>query len=263
MRNECDVVIDYFNDQLNEDEKKAFEAHLENCKDCQEELEELRLLTGDLPFAAEPVDPPEGMKERVLTSVFSESTEESDDEAPVTKPAETPVVPMSKQTASKSKRNSWVMRGLAAALLLSLAGNIYALVNEQDIAEQPEDPEEVTPPEEDEGTDQVAERVQLQGESSASATAAMINRDNGGILTLQAEQLEQLDGEEVYQVWLLEGETPHRAGSFISNENGDGAVAYSMEGLPEGIDWDAVAITKEPDANSETPQGNILLSAEL
>ncbi|MGI8316432.1 anti-sigma factor [Halobacillus mangrovi] len=268
MRNECDLLMDYFNDQLSEKEKNEFEKHLETCADCRDELEELQMLTADLPFASDPVDPPEDMKDRVLGNVFSEESPtatlgEKDKTSSENKPNS--IVDFDKKKQEKEedsvrKKPVWLIRVLVAALVLSIAGNLYALVIDNEEAT----PEPAPPDAPEDGTDQVMKRVQLQGQGiDATASAALIQQKTGDILTLQAEQLDQLEGNEVYQVWLIQGEKPYRAGTFVANENGEGAVSYSLDKLPEDTNWDAVAISKEPDATSKTPQGEVILSSEL
>ncbi|MFD1019189.1 anti-sigma factor [Thalassobacillus hwangdonensis] len=256
MYKECEKVIDYFNNQLDEKERENFEEHLKSCPDCQEELEELRALTEDLPYSADPVEPPSGMKDRVLGEVFAadDKTEEPE------KKRET-VVPLSdnrtsteenaRQVPQKKSKVPLGMLTLAAALVASLIGNVYFISNDEPTVTAPE-----------ESTDQVLERVQLQGETEASASAAVINQNDERVLVVQADNLQPLEGDEVYQVWLLKGETPYRAGTFKSNEQGEGAVAFSMEMLEES-EWDAIAVSKEPDASSQTPQGDVLMVSEL
>ncbi len=274
MRNECEKVIDYFNNQLTENEQNEFEKHLETCGECREELAELRALTEDLAFASEPVNPPEGMKDRVLGAVFAEESNDTNEEESdysddhhnssvvAFEPKKDKDTSEHEELSQKNKK-PWLMRGLAAALILSIAGNLYAVMNEQESASQ----EPVEQPEPDKeptiSTDEITTKVQLQGGTDARATASLIQQEDGNLLTLQAEALEQLEGEEVYQVWLMEGKKPYRAGTFVANENGEGAVAYAMEQLPEGTNWDAVAISREPDATSQTPQGKVILQAEL
>ncbi|WP_163528295.1 anti-sigma factor [Halobacillus ihumii] len=269
MRNECEKVIDYFNNQLTENEQNEFEKHLETCGECREELAELRALTEDLAFASEPVNPPEGMKDRVLGAVFAEESNDTNEEESdysedhhnssvvAFEPKKDKDTSEHEELSQKNKK-PWLMRGLAAALILSIAGNLYAVMNEQESATQPEPDKDPTI-----STDEITTKVQLQGETDARATASLIQQEDGNLLTLQADALEQLEGEEVYQVWLIEGKKPYRAGTFVANENGEGAVAYAMEQLPEGTNWDAVAISREPDATSQTPQGKVILQAEL
>ncbi|UOQ44440.1 anti-sigma factor [Halobacillus salinarum] len=262
MRNECDKIIDYFNDQLTEEEKKEFERHLENCEECQAELEELTMLTDDLPFASEPVDPPKDMKDRVLEAVFAEEQLDSEESSDLEAPDKTIVDLDSHNEESREPGKAhptphpWIIRGLVAALTLSLLGNVVTLLNQDETTEQGQQQQDIT--------DEVAERVQLKGTSvQANATAALIQQDNKNLLTLQAEGLDQLQGSEVYQVWLIKGEKPYRAGTFVANQDGEGAVAYSLEDLPEDVDWDSVAISREPDATSETPQGEVIMSSNL
>ena len=81
-------------------------------------------------------------------------------------------------------------------------------------------------------------------------------------LVVQVNDVEKTEGDQVYQVWLLEGDKPFRAGYFTPNQDGKGEVAYEVEYEGEH-DWDAVAITLEPDHTSETPKGKIVLSSGL
>jgi len=74
MSNHCDHLIDYFNGQLSDEEKRSFEEHLTTCGDCREELRELQELTDDLGFSAEPIEPPSALKQQVLEAAFNERT---------------------------------------------------------------------------------------------------------------------------------------------------------------------------------------------
>ncbi|UJF26601.1 zf-HC2 domain-containing protein [Planococcus sp. 107-1] len=71
----CDHVIDYLNGTLSKEEQLEFEQHLKTCTDCQEIIE----MTGDLPYLADPVDPPAGMKARILSTVFEEEQKKSEE----------------------------------------------------------------------------------------------------------------------------------------------------------------------------------------
>ncbi|WP_236561052.1 anti-sigma factor [Pontibacillus sp. HMF3514] len=264
MRNNCDLLIDYFNGQLTKEEEEAFEQHLETCSDCKEELAELREMTEDLPFASEPVEPTEGMKNRVLSGVFGE--ENTEDELQESSSTTHSAAPSYRKEESENELASrytrkqprgikpWMVTTLAAALMLSLIGNMYAFLQE---------PETTKPDPEEESIDQVVRRVTLQGKTSGKATASIIKQNENQILSVDAQNLQQLEGEEVYQVWLLEGETPYRAGSFVANQNGEGAVSFSMDQLPNDKTWDMIAISKEPDATSKKPRGNIVLSTKF
>lgn len=266
MHNNCDLLIDYFNDQLSKEEKEAFEQHLETCSDCREELAELREMTEELPFASEPVEPAEGMKKRILSGVFGEENTEdqvqessSTDSTHSTVPSyheEDPGNELASRYTRKQSRafKPWMVTTLAAALLLSLVGNMYAFLQGSETTQ---------PTTEQESINQVINRVTLQGKVSGQATASIIKQNENQILSVDAQNLQQLEGDKVYQVWLLDGKTPYRAGSFVANQNGEGAVTFSMDQLPKDKSWDMIAISKEPDATSKKPRGNILLTSKF
>ncbi|WP_027965000.1 anti-sigma factor [Halalkalibacillus halophilus] len=276
---QCELLIDYFNQELSESEKQAFEAHLETCDECKEELAELNALNETLPFASEPVDPPEGMKERILANVLAEETPTKEE----TDSNDEKVVPYTKEP---KRKRSWILPSIAAVLILSLLGNAYFLFGtvddvaeedpgeEEPIEEDPpeEDPSEEDPVEEDpaeedppgELTDRVTHSVTLNATEymNAAGQASILENELGRSLLIQAENLESLEGDEAYQVWLLEGEEPYRAGTFVPDEEGRGAVSFSLDDL-EDVDYDTVAITLEPSPDNEQPEGEILLVSEL
>ena len=237
MNNEnCDLLVDYLNGTLSEQETREFEEHLKTCGECREIID----ATGELPYLADPVEPPAEMKSRILANVFEEQQAAP---APAAKQA---VAPRKKRTAKRS----WWTPLIAAVLLLSLLGNAYALMMLSDREEEPE-------------IQTAFQSVDLQsGEAfGGSATAAIIKEENSLDLVVQADQLEELEGSEVYQVWLLKEGQPIPAGSFTPNENGEGAAHYSLEENTE--EWDTIAITKEPEAGNELPEGEIVLSSEI
>ncbi|MCA0170938.1 anti-sigma factor [Bacillus sp. RAR_GA_16] len=253
MKVNCEQLLDYFNGTLSNEEKERFEAHLVSCEECREELKELEELTGDLPYLSIPEEPPAGMKERVLASVF-----ESDTDTPSHSTNEESTVEHTKnvttlKTERKLKQRKWIAPALAAALFLSLTGNVYNLVTEGD--GETAQPEEIS---------SLIKAVQLQpSEAEASGgSAALMSEDGKMNLVVQVNDVEKTEGDQVYQVWLLEGDKPYRAGYFTPNQDGKGEVAYEVEYEGEH-DWDAVAITLEPDHTSETPKGKIVLSSGL
>lgn len=251
MKATCEQLLDYFNRTVTEDEKVQFEAHLESCEECREELKELEELTGDLPYLSIPEEPPAGMKERVLASVFEDDREETNmnhteknDSAKQNKVTDL-------QSERRSRQRKWVAPALAAALFLSLAGNVYNYMNESN----PEQTEEIA---------SLIKAVQLQpSEAEASGGSAALMNENGQMnLVVQVNDVADVDGDQVYQVWLLEGDTPYRAGSFTPNQQGNGEVMYQVD-YEGDHKWDAVAITLEPDDTSETPKGKVVLSSGL
>ncbi|MDQ0219724.1 hypothetical protein ELQ35_19515 [Peribacillus cavernae] len=245
--NQCDLLVDYFNGQLDDISHRKFEQHLLECEDCRKELTELRMLTENLPFASEPVDPPSDMKDRILANVFQEKQEMVETEIPEQKPAYRP---------ESERKNRWLKPLLAASLFLSLVGNAYALLskdNENDTVQE----SKVT-------IDKFEKTVSLQPSKNqqVNGTAMLINKDGKTELVVQADNLKNVTGSQVYQVWLLEKGKPYRAGTFVPGSEGQGAVTYGIN-HPGEHQWDTVAITLEPSNDSKTPKGEILLSSAL
>lgn len=271
----CDQVIDYFNDQLSDKETKAFEEHVRNCESCQEELEELRQLTDDLPFISEPVQPREGMKERVLSNVFADDEEEQQRDA-------NPISSINKKddevVVKRKRRVSPIIYGsLAAALLLSLIGNGYLwneqqnlsqdkqqLIMERDIIES----DYLALLEEDEEGGGIAD-VLLTSTLAATADdgaqgqgTATIIAENGNVdLVIQVADMPKATGTEVFQAWIIDEETPHPAGNFNIDENGNGAVTFRISDM-EDFQIDQIAITLEPQPNNKQPEGQLMLASQ-
>ncbi len=246
----CDQLLDYYNGILSEEEKAAFEAHLKECPDCQEELAEWQELTTDLPYLSDEIEPPNGMKQRILTNVFeNDQTIEKEE-------TYRPVAPVTDIDAVRSetprKKNGWLTGLLAAGLLLSLGTNAYLFAenekNEQVIEEQ---------------MSKTYKSVQLASEQSDSAgIASMVQKDEKMNLVVQTHNMTQVQGKEVYQVWLIEGDKKYRAGTFIPDENGNGAVVFPVT-YPGKHKWDAVAISHEPTKDSKQPKGTIVMASNL
>lgn len=243
----CDVTIDYFNGQLTTEEQEAFERHLESCADCQQELAEWQALSEDLPYVSELMEPPVGMKERVLGSILGEDSPAK----PVVTP--TPVIPMESKKPRKRSTSRWLPL-VAAALVLSLVGNAYLGWMVQD--------QQQTLVTQSETVDQLVALVNLQPlEGDSTGTASIVRNGDTIQVVVQASSLPELSNEEVYQVWLIDEEGPDRAGTFTSTGT-DGAVVYT---LPAGQDfsWDQIAVSHEPNKDSETPLGQVLMASAI
>lgn len=235
MTHQCDHLLDYYNNHLNEFDKEAFETHLKSCSDCREALNELRQLNEFLPYASEPIVPPEGLEERVFAAIEKN---------------ENTVTPFRKE----KPRKRWILPSVAAVLALSLLGNAYMFTQ---IQKEEEIVEQAT-------IDQVTQYVELAAvKGNAKGTASIIKQGGQSSLVVQASQLQDLSQEEVYQVWLIKDEKPQRAGTFVTGQDGKGSAVFKLNKEFAKEDWDTVAITLEPDANSQLPQGDIILASEI
>ncbi|WP_416148694.1 anti-sigma factor domain-containing protein [Salipaludibacillus sp. HK11] len=275
-KRKCDQIIDYFNDQLSNEEAKTFEEHVQSCESCQEELDELRELTDDLPFISEPVEPPNGMKERVLSNVFADEKENETLETirmtPSNKKDDEIVVNRRKGISP------FVSGSIAAALLLSLIGNGYLWNEQQNLSQNKQELmmerdmiesdyfallEEAE--EESGGVSDVLLTSNLsatEDEGAQGEGVATIIAENGNVdLVIQVEDMPGVTGTEVFQAWIIEGETPHPAGNFNIDENGNGAVTFRISDM-EDFQIDQIAITLEPQPANEQPEGQVVLASQ-
>lgn len=241
----CDNLVDYFNRALTEMEKEQFETHLKTCSECQAELNELIELIGDLPYLSEPVTPPSGMKKRILENVYESSEPQEIQQAVTERPNRPETI-----TAIQQKK-SWWTPVLAAALLLSLLGNGYTFMKLND---------EQTEKEAAKAVNSVSLKPSETFTGSGQASIYTYEKEINVIV--QADQLKALQGDQVYQVWLIKDGKPIPAGSFVPDPTGDGAAVYKIEAA-ENKDWDTIAITLEPQPGNELPEGQIILSSNL
>ena len=243
MSEQCTHLLDYFNRSLTIEEERTFEQHLEECPSCAAELEELYLLTADLPYLAEEVDVPSDLKSNVFAAI-----DEKHEGVATVKP-----FPQPTREQSSAKKKGFAIPLLAAALIASIITNAYLVTMDR------------------EPTSEIAQSdLQLIGKAlldpqpgadNASAVAMMIKDNNETVLLVDANNLPTLKDNEVYQVWVIEKDTPQPAGSFTPSADGNGTVTYPMDGL-QG-DYDTVAITIETEPNLPLPEGSLILAGTI
>ncbi|WP_113927754.1 anti-sigma factor [Bacillus sp. P14.5] len=233
----CDQLLDYYNGHLSDIARNRFEKHLAECSECKLDLEQLQQLEEYLPYASEPIAPPPGLEDRVFDAILKDEAQ-----------------PEAAFQQSAPKRNKWMFPSVAALLAVSLLGNAYfftQLGEQQDTAEVQESIDRVV---------KYAEMAAVEG--NAKGTASIVKQGNETKLVVQASDLRSLRDDEVYQVWLIKDEKPERAGTFTI-EDGRGSVVFNFNENFENTEWDMVAVSHEPDADSQLPQGNVVLASEL
>lgn len=290
MNNEhCEGLVDYLNGTLSDDESRQFEEHLKTCDECREIVD----ATGQLPYLSDPAALPAGMKSRILANVFAEEgasntaadrgladgTAESPDahssssasssaagaaaggkalSSSQTEATATGRTPREENTANvvpitdRTRKQVWWTPLLAAILLVSVLGNGYMFMQIQQQQAEPTTPQ----------TAFKSIELQPSEDFSGGGTAALIEEEDGTLnLVVQGQQLAALEGEQVYQVWLIEGDNPVPAGAFTANADGEGATYFYIDNNTE--EWDTIAITLEPQPGNELPQGAVVLSGGI
>lgn len=251
MTEQCVHLLDYFNRSLTEEEALAFEHHLEECPSCCAELEELNLLTQDLPYLAEELVVPAGLKAKVFAAIDEQPSTIAKELSKGSNQAE--VLRQPKAAAEPRKRKGFLVPVLAAALFASLMTNAYLATLDH-----------TAPTEVAESDLQLIGKALLEpqpGADNATAVAMMIQDKNETVLLVDASNLPKLKDNELYQVWVIDKETPQPAGSFKTNVDGSGSVTHPMDQLKG--DWDTVAITIETEPDLPAPKGNLVLAGSI
>jgi hypothetical protein len=287
--NRCEDVELYMIGGLTKADKQAFEAHLPTCSSCQHALAELAPVVGALPLAVELVEPPAGMKSRILAAVAAQAEKDNETKGNVKPGPATPLRseeesfnlsdstlnrPMptaDKQIPAESGRKlpNWLLPSVsAAAVLLLIASGILLLRVDslQDKAEQltarvdslQQQIDSTGRPLTGVQTNHVIALSPTTKDIVAQGLATIVVDDKGMHLIVQAEQLPLLTDNEAFQVWMLKNGKPVNAGTFFS-QDGTGALYFTF--TPD--EYDQIAITQEPDASGKEPRGSIVLAGSL
>jgi anti-sigma-K factor RskA len=220
---------------LTDEEARDFERLMETSAVAREEVEELRRATDVLPFAAEPVAPPNELRSRIMAAVESEAQLLHAADATADRPPQ----------RRRSPGRLGFLRPLplaAAACALLLAGLGAGLL----VAGDGGEPARTI-------------AAEVTGQGGGGASARLVVDDGRGELVVDG--LRSPGEGRVYQVWLLhEGETrPVSAGSlFDVDSSGRGAAAVT-----DLEDVQAVMVSSEPRGGSEQPTTDPVVAARL
>lgn len=269
--NLCDLVEMYVLGGLSDEEMVEFERHLAECDECLEKVDELRDIVNLFPTSVKQMDAPKGMKQRVLGNILGESYVSTSDsaihEADQVKPFAPSVTTLQtndspiQQSRNERRKGSGLWKrvaisGLSAAVVL--LGMYSFLLNQKINGLELEVARATTPTDQPFTIDNVVKLSPQAEDIVASGLATIIVDSRGTHLVVQAEQLPELKGTEAFQVWLLKDGKPYNAGTFLTQQ-GTGALMFTFD--PQ--DYDTLAITLEPDAEGDQPEGQIVLAAPL
>ena len=247
---------------LTPEERTAFEGHLATCEACETEVGALLRVAVLLAHAVPQVEPPRGLRDRVL--------------AYAGRPSRGPGGPESVIRGSPyqgSSRSTLWLSGLAvaASLAMAVAFGLYALQLrgrvdtlearlEDALARAQAGESQVVQTRRvmGEAQSQLAVltapdmlRVELAGQSVApSATArAFWSRSRG--LVLAASNLPALPPGRTYQLWFIAGKTPTSAGIFDSDSTGAANILLTVD--PNVPRPELLAVTIEPAGGMPQP----------
>lgn len=239
---------------LPEDERLAFERHLEECESCREEVAELQATAALLGVSAA-VTPPAALREEILRKVAT--TPQETRVAPRGEPATPRPAPVAWQPAPDAPTAGGRAHAPSRQLpRLALAACVAAVLALGVATWQYREAEDART-----GARQARERqdevarvltapdVQLETQGlrgGGTATVAASRSENAA--TLAVHDLPRLPAGKVYEAWFIEGGQPVPAG-LLSRDPGR-RLTY-LEGPVD--DATAVALSVEPTGGSDQP----------
>jgi anti-sigma-K factor RskA len=257
----ADRLEDYLNGSLSEAEGLAMERHAESCPACRERLQELEEGASLVWLTVAQVEPPAGLRERVMTAVRA-----------MPRPTRLAVAP----AAARPARRPWwrvplsqiaaVLSVVALALALALGGWVVALNGElsrqaaengrlRDQLSRQRDAMYVLM------SPTLVERP-LAGSEGAPAARGRAYLDpprQQGMVV--ASDLPQPEPGRAYQVWLRGKDGVVSAGLLRMDDRGTG---YALLEPDSPLDqYETIGISLEPAGGSPQPTGPRMLSGSL
>jgi anti-sigma-K factor RskA len=218
---------------LPESERVRFEAHLESCAACREEVELLSVASDALPASVAQISPPPELKDRIMAVVHAEA----ELLAAAGPRADEP------ERSRRRGRRSWLpslrpalaLAGVAVALALGVVAGIAL----------------------DDGPGERTVVASVDTGQARGAEARLVVGDRASRLVLKG--MPKPPAGRVYQVWLLRpgGKPEPTSALFVPRADGSGNV--SVPGSLDGVDQ--VLVSTEPVGGSRAPTTTPLIVA--
>lgn len=221
---------------LDSGEEQSAREHLAGCPRCAAEYQAYAVISNKLSLAAPQVTPPQGLRASILSSARKT--------APVVR--KRPTWREDLAVFFSRPGSLWMAASLAVILLLAL-GNVYQWRTRQIPVSTPAVHFNV-----------VAMRSDNQ---AASAEGVLIISPDGRYGTLVVNGLQPLVADQVYQVWLILGDSRVSGGLFSVGASGYGAM--EVESPRPLSEYTRFGITIEPLGGSPQPTGERVLGGDL
>ncbi|HEY6781425.1 MAG TPA: anti-sigma factor [Thermoleophilaceae bacterium] len=233
-----DDVGAYLLGALDESEGSAFEAHLELCHVCRDDVERLRPAVAALPRSVEQFDPPPSLKRSLMETVEAEARERAGEPEP------RPRASLRQRLgglAPARPRTALVAAALVLALAVAGGFGLAQLLNEDQQASRT-----------------VAAKVDQRRVPGGQASLDVEgDGSRGGIL--RVSRFRQLRPGRTYQAWTESGGQISPQPTFEVSPDGRGAVA-----LPTNLkNVQKVYVSREPRGGSTAPSEVPIVQVEL
>jgi anti-sigma-K factor RskA len=231
----------YVLDAVTPAERLAAEEHLATCAGCRKLVHELSNVADLLPLAAPQINPPEQLKQRVMSAIAQENTR----------------APQPVNLAPRRRNPQWNMRLLAVAAVLAviLLGGLAAwnISLQGQVATLRSQVATVT-------SANTSVSYTLKGtQYAASASGAVVYIPQQHLTILTISGLPQLQGAHVYQGWLLQLTNGKTTGvislGLLNFENNVATLSYV--GNLKGYNAAAISLEPGPQATPNAPKGHV------
>lgn len=211
---------------LTPEEESDIERYLQDHPEAGERLHDLRETSATLATSLDPMTPPSGLKDRILSEARGD-----DDVSGV-------------ESIERPWYSGW-RRWAAAAVFLIIFGGLLIWVLQFQLQIE---------------NDTTVERQAVEIlNPDISASGSILTFEDPNLVVLNLEGLPQPGDQRVYQLWYLKGDVPHPGTTFTPNQ--DGRVVVPLSG--DLSNYQAIAVTVEPSGGSDAPTSDPILLGKL
>lgn len=239
----------YVLNALNDDETKAFEAHLAESEETRNETTELADTAVLLGLAVQPETPPASLKASIMAQLAT--TPQLEREVVIVPDARFSSPAQAKAQARWFQRPLNAIVGVAAAVALIIGGGVAVNAISTNVTQQA-------------AANQLAAIYAADDSQSAKATVAgggdatLVWAASLGTSALIVEGMNSLPSDKVYELWYISGGEARPAGTFTVS--GDGKLWQILDGTMKS--GDTVGVTVEPTGGSQKPSTDPVLVIE-
>lgn len=247
-------------DALSPVEKESLRQHLESCPDCAGAAAEYRDASTLIATSIDPVQPPPAARDRIRNAVVGDRADE--------------VTIRDSTMTQRARRPAWWLAA-AAVVFLALWGwtemrliALRAQFDELRAAKQGLE-ESNRRLQQDRGTLSATMRaltasqtrtIALAGQQVAPSASARVFLDSQNRRAfIFFHQLPPNPGDKSYQLWIIRADSPKPQPAGVFNVDERGEAQLSVENLPVGKEFKALAVTLEPRGGVAAPTGKMYL----
>jgi anti-sigma-K factor RskA len=232
-----ELIPEYALGVLDEADQFVVIEHLKVCKSCRSELEGYRRVVDELPMAMQFHQPPEHLKQQILSKVKIERPE---------KETSKPNFWLNLRQVLLRSAPVWGTAGFVLLMILALSNLfLWQRLNQLEEANQHE----------------LISIALLGTESSPNAVGMLVMSSDGDYGVLVSDGLPVLSVDQQYQLWLIRDGVRTSGGVFSVNQQGYGNLVVASNQPLTG--YDAFGVTVEPAGGSPGPTGAKVLGSDL